>query len=91
VRAHIGRWGCRNTNATAHRRVFHKGTPVNPNRVVEIVCACVLCNVLWWLWGVQELVLLHVDPSKLPRETRRWLRVRRVGAHHHIRYAVAPL
>jgi len=33
----------------------------------------------------KELVLLHPDPSKRPRGTRNWLRIRRVTWHHHVR------
>lgn len=37
----------------------------------------------------KELVLLHRDPNKSPRGTRNWLRLRRVGCHHHVRVPIA--
>ena len=36
----------------------------------------------------KELVLLHPDASREPRDTRAWLRSRRVSSHHHVRCAV---
>lgn len=36
-------------------------------------------------FGRKELVLLHPDASREPRDTRAWLRSRRVASHHHVR------
>ena len=36
----------------------------------------------------KELVLLHDDASRPPRDTRSWLRSRRVSSHHHVRTAI---
>ncbi|KAA0174259.1 hypothetical protein FNF27_04271 [Cafeteria roenbergensis] len=37
-----------------------------------------------------ELVLLWEDGGRLPEQTRKWLRRRRLAAHHHVREADAP-
>ncbi|KAA0161252.1 hypothetical protein FNF28_05131 [Cafeteria roenbergensis] len=37
-----------------------------------------------------ELVLLWEDGARLPEQTRKWLRRRRLAAHHHVREADAP-
>ncbi|HEX5714692.1 MAG TPA: patatin-like phospholipase family protein [Thermoanaerobaculia bacterium] len=37
----------------------------------------------------EELVLLHANPRKRPRDTARWLALRPFNRHHHIRQGVA--
>ncbi|HWM90683.1 MAG TPA: patatin-like phospholipase family protein, partial [Thermoanaerobaculia bacterium] len=37
----------------------------------------------------EELVLLHANPRKRPRDTARWLALRPFDRHHHIRQGVA--
>ena len=47
------------------------------------------CRVLCVFVSRKELVLLH-DPARRPKGTRKWLRSRRVGLHHHVRYVALP-
>ena len=35
----------------------------------------------------KELVILHRDASKHPKNTRKWLKLRKVRMHHHVRTA----
>jgi NTE family protein len=39
--------------------------------------------------GRRELVLVHSDTAGMPSGTSRWLTVRRVAAHHHVRHGHA--
>jgi predicted acylesterase/phospholipase RssA/CRP-like cAMP-binding protein len=40
---------------------------------------------------IEELVLLHRDPGRRPRETARWLALRPFLLHHHVRLDAADL